>query len=179
MKLFGWKPREEARPALSRGAAGPAMGDWPRSYEAQVREGYLGNAIAQRAVKLVMETIGGAPLLASHPRLIELATMRSGGQTLVETVAAQLLLHGNAYGGAVPSGYALRGGDPTAALDAALVRCDGLAAGDVLVMATGPGQLHLAVRTARGFVHADAGLRRVVERAEADWPVIGAWRMGG
>jgi HK97 family phage portal protein len=73
------------------------MGDWPRSYEAQVREAYLGNAIAQRAVKLVMETIGGAPLLASDPRLIALATMRSGGQTLVETVSAQLLLHGNAY----------------------------------------------------------------------------------
>ncbi len=97
MRLFGWKPREGARPALSRGGAGPAVGDWPRSYEAQVREAYLGNAIAQRAVKLVMEMIGGAPLGASDPRLIALATMRSGGQTLVETVAAQLLLHGNAY----------------------------------------------------------------------------------
>ncbi len=97
MKLFGWRLREEARPALSRAGAGPAVGDWPRSYEAQVREAYLGNAVAQRAVKLVMETIGGAPLIASHPRLIELATMRSGGQTLAETVVAQLLLHGNAY----------------------------------------------------------------------------------
>jgi hypothetical protein len=58
MKLFGWKAREESRPALSRGGSGPAVGEWPRSYEAQVREAYLGNAIAQRAVKLVMETIG-------------------------------------------------------------------------------------------------------------------------
>jgi hypothetical protein len=99
------------------------------------------------------------------------------GLDCVGVVAVALRAGG--YGGAVPSGYALRGGDPTAALDAALVRCDGLAAGDVLVMATGPGQLHLAVRTARGFVHADAGLRRVVERVGADWPVIGAWRMGG
>ena len=97
MKLFGWKAREESRPALSRGGSVAAYGDWPQSYEAQVREAYLGNAVAQRAVKLVMETIGGAPLLASDPRLIALATMRSGGQTLVETVAAQLLLHGNAY----------------------------------------------------------------------------------
>lgn len=97
MKLFGWKTREETRPALSRAGSGPAAGDWPRSYEAQVREAYLGNAIAQRAVKLVMETIGGAPLLASDPALIRLATMRSGGQSLTETVAAQLLLHGNAY----------------------------------------------------------------------------------
>ena len=90
-----------------------------------------------------------------------------------------LALRGGGYRGAVPTGYGLRGGDPAAVLDAALVRCDGMAAGDVLLMATGPGQRHLAVRTARGFVHADAGLRRVVERPGASWPVIGAWRMGG
>jgi hypothetical protein len=94
MKLFGWKPREDSRPALSRGGSGPAVGEWPRSYEAQVREAYLGNAIAQRAVKLVVAGIGSAPLVASDPALIALATRRSGGQTLVETVAAQLLLHG-------------------------------------------------------------------------------------
>ncbi len=97
MKLFGWKPREDSRPALSRGGSGPAVGEWPRSYEAQVREAYLGNAIAQRAVKLVVAGIGSAPLVASDPALIALATRRSGGQTLIETVAAQLLLHGNAY----------------------------------------------------------------------------------
>ncbi len=94
MKLFGWKPREDSRPALSRGGSGPAVGEWPRSYEAQVREAYLGNAIAQRAVKLVVAGIGSAPLVASDPGLIALATRRSGGQTLIETVAAQLLLHG-------------------------------------------------------------------------------------
>lgn len=97
MKLFGWRSRDEARPALSRAGSGPAVGDWPRSYEAQVREAYLGNAIAQRAVKLVVEGVGSAPLSASDPALIALATKRSGGQTLVETVTAQLLLHGNAY----------------------------------------------------------------------------------
>jgi cell wall-associated NlpC family hydrolase len=119
-------------------------------------------------------------------------------EAALATVGARFRLHGRApehgldcvglvavalraggYAGAVPSGYALRGGDPAAVLDAALVRCDGMAAGDVLLMATGPGQLHLAVRTARGFVHADAGLRRVVERAVADWPVVGAWRLQG
>ncbi len=100
MKLFGWKSgREESRPALSRGGAvafGALLG--AQSYEAQVRAGYMGNAIAQRAVKLVVEALGEAPLSASDPRLAALVTARSGGQSLIETVAAQLLLHGTRYG---------------------------------------------------------------------------------
>ena len=40
MKLFGWKPgREGSRPALSRGGNASIVGEWPRSYEAQVRTG--------------------------------------------------------------------------------------------------------------------------------------------
>ena len=99
MRLFGWKAaREGARPALSRGGgAGVALGEWPRSYEAQVREAYAGNAIAQRAVKLVAESVAGAPVAASVPELAALVAARSGGQVLLEAVAAQLLLHGNAY----------------------------------------------------------------------------------
>ena len=98
MKWFGRKSgREESRPALSRGGSVAAIGEWPRSYEAQVREAYLGNPVAQRAVKLVSEGVGGAPLLASDPALAALVSARSGGQGLLETVAAQLLLHGNAY----------------------------------------------------------------------------------
>ena len=98
MRLFGWKAgREGARPALSRGGSGVALGAWPRSYEAQVREGYAGNAIAQQAVKLVTESVAGAPVVASAPELAALVAARSGGQVLLEAVAAQLLLHGNAY----------------------------------------------------------------------------------
>lgn len=49
----------------------------------------------------------------------------------------------------------------------------------MLLMAAGPGQLHLGIRTVGGFVHADAGLRRVVERpGMPPWPLIGVWRMG-
>jgi hypothetical protein len=62
-----------------------------------VREAYLGNAVAQRAVKLVVEGVGSAPLDGSDPALVALVTARSGGQMLIETVAAQLLLHGNSY----------------------------------------------------------------------------------
>ena len=106
MKLFGWKaPREGARPALSRAGttafsgafSGAFAGDWPQGYEAQVRAGYRDNAVGQRAVRLIAESVGDAPLTASDPALIALVTARSGGQTLLGDVAAQLLLHGNAY----------------------------------------------------------------------------------
>ena len=86
-----------------------------------------------------------------------------------------------ACGVAPPSGYPLRGGDPaavTARLDALLARAAGEPRpGDVLLMRTGPGQLHLAIRTDTGLVHADAGLRRVVERpGPPPWPILGVWR---
>ncbi|UZK64943.1 phage portal protein [Sphingomonas sp. M1-B02] len=98
MKWFGRKAgREGARPPLARGGMTAAFGEWPRSYEAQVREGYCHNPVVQRAVKLVSEGIGGMPLLASDPALVALAQARSGGQVLIESVAAHLLLHGNAY----------------------------------------------------------------------------------
>lgn len=101
MKIFGWKSagREESRPALSRYApgGGQIMGDWPASYDAQLREGYARNVIAQRSVRLVAQGLGGVPLLASSPGILALLAARSGGQVLAETIAAQLLLHGNAY----------------------------------------------------------------------------------
>lgn len=50
-------------------------------------------------------------------------------------------------------------------------------AGDILIFEPGVGQLHLAVRTHAGIVHADAGLRKVVERPlPLPWPVLSAWR---
>jgi hypothetical protein len=56
MKLFGFRAgRDPSRPALSSSVSRsgvPLTADWPRSYETQVREGYLGNAVAQRAVRL-------------------------------------------------------------------------------------------------------------------------------
>jgi HK97 family phage portal protein len=104
MKIFGWKSagRAQARPAkthvsLARAFAGGSLGEWPRSYEAQVREGYLNNAVAQRAVRLVAEGVASAPLSASDDTALALLTATSGGQSLLETLAAQLLLHGNGY----------------------------------------------------------------------------------
>jgi hypothetical protein len=80
MKWFGWKSaRVSPRPALAQ-AGSMGFGEWPRSYEAQVREGYCLNPIAQRAVKLVSEGAGGAPLAVSDPAVLALVTARSEGQ---------------------------------------------------------------------------------------------------
>lgn len=100
MKLFGWKSAGggDVRPALSRYGGGTGtVGQWPRGYEAQARAGYCDNPVAQRAVRLVAESVAGAPIEASDPALLTLATARSCGQMLIETLTAQLLLHGNAF----------------------------------------------------------------------------------
>jgi hypothetical protein len=101
----------------------------------------------------------------------------AGGLDCVGVAAASLRLTD------VPTGYALRGGEAagvSALLDARLARADGRQAGDVLLFAVGAGQLHLAVATVGGVVHADAGLGRVVERpGVAPWALVGAWRSEG
>jgi hypothetical protein len=81
----------------------------------------------------------------------------------------------------VPRDYALRGG--SAARLMAELRAAGLSAvsemagGDVLILAPGPGQLHLGLFTGSGLIHGDAGVRRVVERPlPLPWPVLGIWR---
>ena len=69
----------------------------PFEYGAAVRRAYLDNPVAQRAVRLVAEGLGGAPLVATDPDLARLVCATSAGQALLETLASQLLLHGNAY----------------------------------------------------------------------------------
>lgn len=93
---------------------------------------------------------------------------------------AALALRAAGFGGPVPSGYALRSGDvgrAVAVIEAAgLVRVGDPQAGDLVLLRAGAGQLHFAIQTEHGMVHADAMLRRVVERAALPWPVIGRWR---
>ena len=69
----------------------------PFEYNRSVRRAYLENPVAQRAVRLVAEGIGGAPLGPCDPELSALVKATSAGQSLLETLASQLLLHGNAY----------------------------------------------------------------------------------
>jgi HK97 family phage portal protein len=99
MKWFGRKSagRALARPVLARGFAGWSSGEWPRSYEGQVRDGYLDNAVAQRAVRMVAEGVASAPISATDQKALAMVRATSGGQALLETVAVHLLLHGNAY----------------------------------------------------------------------------------
>ncbi len=135
MKWFGRRSgRDGSRPVLARGGAGavlwregsgPAAGGWAQGYEAQVRAAYLGNPIAQRAVRLVAEGVASMPVVGDA-RAVALVAARSAGQELLESVGAQLLLHGNAYiqliedgAGGIGELYALRPERVTVEADAA------------------------------------------------------------
>ena len=81
----------------------------------------------------------------------------------------------------VPCDYILRGGSVRRLAEelaaAGLRPVSRMAAGDVLVLAPGPGQLHLGLFSGAGLIHGDAGLRRVVERPlPLPWPILGIWR---
>ncbi|MEE4201051.1 phage portal protein [Erythrobacter sp.] len=69
----------------------------PYRYERAIEDGYLANPIAQRAVRIVAEGVGQAPLTAKDDPIAKLVAATSAGQSLVETLATHLLLHGNAY----------------------------------------------------------------------------------
>ena len=52
-----------------------------------------------------------------------------------------------------------------------------LAAGDVLVFQVAADQPHLGIRSDRGFIHAEARLRKVVETpGEPPWQLLSAYR---
>ena len=94
---FPWFGRK-SRPLQTRVA--PWLSAWsqadpPRSYETLVRAAYLSNPVAQRAVRLVSESVAGAAVTSNPPGHPALALIHDA--TLVETIAANLLLHGNAY----------------------------------------------------------------------------------
>ena len=87
--------------------------------------------------------------------------------------------------GRVPSGYTLRGQRlPEIERGLCGLGCKPVAGravrpGDIAVCRAGPAQFHMAVIVPGAFVHADASLRRVVERPlPLPWPVVGYWRAG-
>ncbi|MBO9712968.1 peptidoglycan endopeptidase [Sphingomonas sp.] len=97
---------------------------------------------------------------------------------------AALALRAEGFEGVVPSGYALRQGDAEAVCaalaSAGLTRVETARAGDLLLLRVGAGQLHLAIDSGDGIVHADAMLRRVVERPGVPpWPLVSCWRFEG
>ncbi|WHO40488.1 phage portal protein [Sphingobium sp. AP49] len=111
MKWFGTKAAagEARRPVLARawGSGAVALGEWPASYEAQLRAGVIGNPVAQRAMRLVSEGAGACALKVggvetgmdaeAAARVGALVARASAGQGLIETLASHVLLHGNGY----------------------------------------------------------------------------------
>ena len=103
MRWFGRKAaRVAARPFLLRAWSGGAAGEWPTSYEAQVREAYLQNPVAQRAVRLVAEGCAGAVVYDAGEVKGSPSTGSGRAESLtsgpiLEAAASHLLLHGNAF----------------------------------------------------------------------------------
>jgi len=102
--LSAFKGGEAARVPLAPGY----LQGWTRSFElpdepepfeytSAVRRSFLSNPIAQRAVRIVAEGIAQSPLSSSHPAVTAIVTATSAGQPLIETIAAHVLLHGNAF----------------------------------------------------------------------------------
>lgn len=86
-----------------------------------------------------------------------------------------------ALGRDAPGAYGLRSGDVAQA--ERWLRAAGLcpvvrdAPGDLALVRPGPLQLHLMIGTGAGFIHAHAGIGRVVEMpGVSPWPVLGWWR---
>ncbi len=105
--MLNWFGRKSGRPALPRHALGfagswDADGDVPQSYAARVREALTRNPVASRAIRLVTESVGAAPLKVSGggealAALTAQPNPRETRSAFLEGLAAHLLLHGNAY----------------------------------------------------------------------------------
>jgi HK97 family phage portal protein len=95
-----FKGGSRSRVPLARSFVSPwsfALEPAPFEYRGAVRRAFLDNPVAQRAVRIVAEGVGGAPLVSSEAAAVKLVGAASAGQSLLETLAAHLLLHGNAY----------------------------------------------------------------------------------
>jgi HK97 family phage portal protein len=102
MKLAFWRTK-------AAGPSRPVVPVWAQpispgtaGYDAQVRAAFLGNPVGSRAIRLVAEGAGGAPLAsnpAAHPalRLLASAGFGASGPGLIEVLAGHMLLHGNAF----------------------------------------------------------------------------------
>lgn len=132
----------------------------------------MGAEIATRATALI-----GTPFRL-HGRNAD------GGIDCVGVVA--LSLQNSGCGLSVPCDYAMRGQYREHAFaffdrnHFQTVTADNHQTGDILLCQPAVRQLHFAIITAAGLVHAHAGLRRVVVTPPpVTWPVIGHWRYIG
>lgn len=84
----------------------------------------------------------------------------------------------------VPTDYSLRGefGERVSEFfsDPVFTPVGKIVNGDFVAVRVGARQIHLMIAVDVGFVHAHAGLRRVVlTPAPSPWPIIGQWRFIG
>ena len=90
---FGRKAAPDARPFVPAWLQNDAAEvGFARSYQAQFEEVFRQNPVGQRAVRLVAGMLGSLTVDGDERAV---ALVKSGG--LLETLAANLLLHGNAY----------------------------------------------------------------------------------
>ncbi|EMD82472.1 phage portal protein [Pacificimonas flava] len=103
--MFDWPGRKASGPVSP--ARFPAMllgvedAEPPRGYTARAREAMERNPVASRAVRLLAEAAGSAPLTIAGgdgvAALLARPNERLSGAAMMERLAAHLLLHGNAY----------------------------------------------------------------------------------
>ena len=154
------------------------------NYTAALQHGFIENPVAQRAVRIVAEGVGSAPLSDTDPDLSALLQAPSAGQSLRQI--------GHPFD--APSDYALRTLSTGPLLESLrdcparrLRRAADDRTGDIVLCAVGPAQSHLVIidrnqapdaRAQTTFIHAHAGLRRVVRTpGRPPWPVVARWRM--
>lgn len=93
MRWFGRKAAEP--PSVFLSCMEENRNPFPNGYQAQVREVFLNNPVGQRSVRLVAGAVGSLKVYALEGD--ERVATGVGSASLLEQVAASLLLHGNAY----------------------------------------------------------------------------------
>ena len=95
-----FKGGAQARVPLGRGFASPWSWTYepggtrlPFEYRSAVRHGYLGNPVAQRAVRLVAEGVGAAPLAQTDETALALFAAPSEGMRLFDSSTGQVVLY--------------------------------------------------------------------------------------
>ena len=92
MRWFGRKSAPDVRPFVPAWLSAEGQSGFARSYDTQFEEVFRGNPVGQRAVRLVS---GALPVYAAEGD--EQAAAIASADRLLEGIAANLLLHGNAY----------------------------------------------------------------------------------
>src|SRR5690242_158282 len=85
----------DARPFVPAWLGGETHSGFARSYDSQFEEVFRRNPVGQRAVRLVSGMLGALRIYAAEGN--QRAAAIAGADGLLEGIAANLLLHGNAY----------------------------------------------------------------------------------